>query len=75
MLFRSVPGCPPRPEQLIAAIIEMQEKIMQTGTFNGTEFAQRTAAKGPIPVEMDEVRRSREAKLVEGLEIYQPPKL
>ena len=70
-----VPGCPPRPEQLIAAIIEMQNKIMQTGTFDGREFAKRTEAMGPIPVELEEVRRSRAAKLVEGLEIYQPPKM
>ena len=70
-----VPGCPPRPEQLIAAIIEMQEKIMKTGTFDGREFAKRTQATGPIPVELDEVRRSRAATLVEGLEIYQPPKM
>ena len=70
-----VPGCPPRPEQLIAAIIEMQEKIMKTGTFDGREFAKRTEAMGPIPVELEEVRRSRAATLVEGLEIYQPPKM
>ena len=70
-----VPGCPPRPEQLIAAIIEMQEKIMKTGTFNGREFAKRTEATGPIPVELAEVRRSREATLVDGLEIYHPPKM
>ncbi len=70
-----VPGCPPRPEQLIAAIIEMQEKIMKTGTFDGREFAKRTEAMGPIPVELEEVRRARAATLVEGLEIYQPPKM
>ena len=70
-----VPGCPPRPEQLIAALIEMQEKIMKTGTFDGREFAKRNEATGPIPVELDEVRRARAATLVEGLEIYQPPKM
>ena len=70
-----VPGCPPRPEQLIAAIIEMQNKIMKTGTFDGREFAKRTEAMGPIPVELEEVRRARAATLVEGLEIYQPPKM
>jgi NADH-quinone oxidoreductase subunit B len=70
-----VPGCPPRPEQLIAALIEMQDKIMKTGTFDGREFAKRTSATGPIPVELEEVRRSRAATLVEGLEIYQPPKM
>jgi len=70
-----VPGCPPRPEQLIAALIEMQDKIMKTGTFDGREFAKRNQATGPVPVELEEVRRAREATLVEGLEIYQPPKL
>ena len=42
-----VPGCPPRPEQLIRAVIDLQEKVMRTGTIDGREFAKRTAYEGP----------------------------
>jgi NADH-quinone oxidoreductase subunit B len=45
-----VPGCPPRPEQLIRAVLDLQEKVQSTGTINAREFRRRGEYEGPAPL-------------------------
>jgi NADH-quinone oxidoreductase subunit B len=42
-----IPGCPPRPEQLIRAVLDLQEKVKATGTVNAREVAERKEYEGP----------------------------
>src|SRR3954471_14254674 len=42
-----VPGCPPRPEQLIQSVLDIQDRIRRTGTLKGREFQARQGFEGP----------------------------
>jgi NADH-quinone oxidoreductase subunit B len=48
-----IPGCPPRPEQIIQAVLDIQAKIRKTGTVMGKEFALRDRSEAPRPLAVE----------------------
>jgi NADH-quinone oxidoreductase subunit B len=45
-----IPGCPPRPEQLLQSVIDLQDQIQKHGTLFGKEFQARDKPEGPRPL-------------------------
>ena len=48
-----VPGCPPRPEQLLQSRMDIQATVARTGTGSGAEFGRRGPGEAPKPLALE----------------------
>jgi NADH-quinone oxidoreductase subunit B len=48
-----IPGCPPRPEQLLQSVIDLQDLIQRNGTFAAKEFTRRNQRESPKPLALE----------------------
>jgi NADH-quinone oxidoreductase subunit B len=46
-----IPGCPPRPEQLLQSVLDIQDRIMRTGTIAAKEFLAQQQHTGPVSMQ------------------------
>jgi NADH-quinone oxidoreductase subunit B len=55
-----IPGCPPRPEQILRALIDVQEKVQNGGTMSGADGLPEMLAREKYLAE-HRARQSRQA--------------